>query len=166
MSWNAINLLHKKFARLKVLKRLERRGTNHEIYWLCVCDCGSKSEVNSGNLMGGRVRSCGCLGREKARKRCFRHGMSETPSYKSWTGMIQRCTNPNRPHYKWYMARGISICKSWMKFENFYKDMGDRPEGKSIDRINNNGNYEPGNCRWATQSEQVKNSRPRFKKCA
>lgn len=87
------------------------------------------------------------------------HGMSLTSMYRIWQGMKQRCFETTSVSYKHYGGRGITICDHWMKFENFLEDMGERPPGLSIDRINNNGNYEPGNCRWATQSQQMRNTR-------
>lgn len=88
-----------------------------------------------------------------------RHGMSKTPTYKSWEMMIQRCTNPNFDSYEYYGGRGIKVCKKWLDFRNFYADMGDKPEGKSLDRIDVNKNYEINNCKWSTQSEQLINRR-------
>lgn len=92
------------------------------------------------------------------------HGMHDSPEYQVWVNMIQRCTNPKNNRYKHYGGRGITVCERWRKFENFYTDMGKRPNGLSIDRINNNGSYEPKNCRWATSSEQQLNKRPRTNK--
>ncbi len=87
------------------------------------------------------------------------HGLSKTSAYKTWGGMIQRCTNLNNDSYRHYGGRGITVCKEWLKFEGFYRDMGDRPEGMSLDRIDPNGNYEPSNCRWTTSLDQQRNRR-------
>jgi hypothetical protein len=89
------------------------------------------------------------------------HGMSHTPAYSSWEGMVQRCNNPNNKKYRDYSGRGIKVCEAWKDFRVFFADMGPRPDGLTLDRINNNGNYEPGNCRWATYHEQRINSRPK-----
>lgn len=89
----------------------------------------------------------------------IRHAMCATPTYVSWVGMIQRCTNPKTPSYKHYGGRGITVCTRWRKFEQFFADMGERPKDRSLDRIDSNGNYEPGNCRWATKSTQIANRR-------
>lgn len=92
-------------------------------------------------------------------KHKIKHGMINTKTYHSWATMKQRCLNPNNPDYKYYGNRGIEVCKKWMSFENFYRDMGERPENKSLDRISNSGNYELSNCCWSTQKEQTNNKR-------
>lgn len=150
-----------------------RSGTvkHPEIQWLCTCSCGSMAIVIAGHLRHNKAKSCGCLQREGAAQRArakplrLRHGHAYfgrvTPVYQTWVGMIQRCTNQRGPGWKYYGGRGIKVCDRWLSsFENFLADMGEKPEGLSLDRINNDGNYEPSNCRWATRSEQQKNRRP------
>ena len=155
-----------KFGRLKPL-RIVGRNSHKQILWLCMCSCGRTSTVSSGNLVTGNSKSCGCLQRELAahtsRKANTVHGYrrrgAKSSEYSSWSSMLNRCLNPNNDAYKWYGARGITVCGRWYSFPNFLSDVGKRPAGKSIDRINNNGNYEPGNVKWSTPSEQIRNQR-------
>jgi len=137
---------------------------NGKAHWNCRCECGTSREVAGGNLRGGLSRSCGCLNLEVVRQQHVTHGENRggrrTSEYTTWKSMRQRCTNPKEQGYRYYGARGISICERWGSFKNFLADMGRRPgPGYSIDRIDNDGNYEAENCRWATQTEQRRNSR-------
>lgn len=127
--------------------------------WKCHCDCGNAHIVAVNSLKSGNVKSCGCYAKEVARKKVFKHGDYGTPTYKSWEAMIQRCTNENNPNYKKYGAIGILVCDEWKEYINFKNDMGERPKGYSLDRINPFGNYEPENCRWANSLTQNRNRR-------
>ncbi len=126
-------------------------------YWECACDCGSIKTVKAGHLQSGAVKSCGCLYREGNNRT---HGMSNAPTWNSWSNMISRCYRTGDKDFHKYGGRGISVCEEWRgSFLSFYLHMGDRPKGKSLDRIDVNGNYGPGNCRWATPMEQNRNQR-------
>jgi hypothetical protein len=155
-----IDITDQRFGRLTVIQRSAncRQG---QARWLCKCDCGNLREVESSHLRRGQTQSCGCLARELLIKRSLRHGHArdKTPTYLTWKSMFRRCTTPTDPAYSRYGGRGIHVCKRWYKFENFLADMGERPPGKSIDRINNDEGYSPQNCRWATALEQTKNRR-------
>lgn len=143
-----------RYARLTVVERLpakSSRDTNAR--WFCRCDCGRATVAYGGDLERGKVKSCGCLNAE----RIMQHGMSNTHVYAVWQAMLQRCENPKAQRYEIYGGRGISVCESWHRFENFYADMGVRPKGYSLDRIDVHKGYCKENCRWATTVQQANN---------
>jgi len=157
-----LDLIGKKFGRLFVISESKRQGNN--IKYLCKCDCGNMSEVFGFSLNNGNTKSCGCLLSETTRKLATKHShtlnRNPSPEYRTWSSMIQRCTNPNNKNYKNYGERKISVCDRWMKFENFIEDMGERPcKNYSIERLDVNGNYEPENCIWADKFSQSQNIR-------
>ena len=140
------------------IEPLARRGA----FWNCVCDCGKAVAVHGKYLRTGHTMSCGCLQRDRASEANTTHGRSRVPcnrAYRSWSSMLGRCMNPNEPCYGRYGGRGIAVCERWRKFEHFFADMGPCPEGLTLDRRNNEGNYNPCNCRWATRTQQARNRR-------
>lgn len=152
------DLTDQRFGRLVVK---EEAGVNKQRYymWKCQCDCGNFTIVNGSDLRDGHTKSCGCLAIEKATK----HGLAKMRAYSSWQDMIRRCNNPNATGYGNYGGRGIMVCDRWLKLENFIEDMGERPKRLTIERIDNNGNYEPGNCCWASYTDQLRNQRANTK---
>lgn len=153
-----INLEKRKFGRLNVVSE-NGRTKNGKVLWKCVCECGNIKNIESYSLLSGHTKSCGCFRKEITKKRAITHGMGNTPIYAIWTAIKQRCNNPNCKSYKNYGGRGITICKRWLKFKNFFKDMGKRPKGLTIERINNDKGYSSDNCEWATRTKQVINRR-------
>lgn len=123
-------------------------------YWNCVCECGNEVVVPTNALNTGNTTSCGCVRGERIAK----HRMTDSPTYQSWATMIQRCTNPKVAAYSEYGGRGIGVEEGWLLFENFFEDMGERPEGMTLDRIDVNGNYCLHNCQWATRAWQAQNT--------
>lgn len=158
-----VDMMGDRFGRLLVVGR----GPNTKgggAQWLCRCDCGEERVNTRKNLIKGRVRSCGCLRKETSREvglRRITHGGSYTVEYRTWRSLIDRCTKPNSANWKHYGARGIGVCQRWLDgFENFIADVGNRPSDRhSLDRIDVNGNYEPGNVRWADWFVQSNNRR-------
>lgn len=148
------------FGRLTVIRRI-LPGRNHTYYWLCQCQCGNQTEVSSHNLnLKSPTQSCGCLQKEAAAESSSTHRDTGSREHHTWGGIIQRCHNTNSPAYPDYGGRGIIVCERWrVSYEAFLKDMDRCPKGMSLDRINNNGNYEPGNCRWTTRLVQNRNRR-------
>lgn len=125
--------------------------------WEYICDCGNTLITDAGGPRSGNTRSCGCLRSEATSARMATHRKGGTPEHRAWAHMLRRCRSPDEPMYPQYGGRGIRVCDRWLKFENFLADMGEKPPGLSLDRIDVNGNYEPNNCRWATWLQQANN---------
>ena len=143
------------FGRLTVIKNMPKSGFQPRV--LCRCSCGTEKVFRLHNLRHGETKSCGCLQTELLRAP-RKHGLTGSPVYHTWGNLLNRCGNPNNNAYAYYGGRGITVCDRWRDFSNFYADMGPKPSpAHSLGRIDNDGDYEPSNCRWATQSEQTRN---------
>lgn len=156
-----INLTGQRFGRLCVQTEAGKRGKH--LVWVCLCDCGKQTIVSTTALRQGKQLSCGCLRDEKLIQRSIKHGASRNykmaKEYKAWAAAKQRCENPNDRKYYRYGARGIKMCDRWRNsFSNFLEDMGDKKPKTSLERINLDGNYEPGNCIWASMKTQMNNT--------
>lgn len=144
----------KTFGRLTV-KSLSGSDEHGKSLWNVVCSCGKRLIVLGSSLCNGNTKSCGCLKVEKFTERVTTHAMHNTGAYRSYHRMKSRCTNPNTPQWGYYGIRGVTVCDRWLdSFENFFADMGERPEGTTLGRILDRGNYEPGNAFWQTRAEQ------------
>ena len=158
------DLTGKRYGRLNVVSEGNRNKSGH-VLWECICDCGNEVSVASCKLVAGLTKSCGCLRKEQClarnEKRRIEHKNEKLSEYNAWANMIQRCTNPKNKAYENYGGRGIKIYSRWRNsFDAFYEDMGPKPgPDYSIDRINNDGDYRPENCRWADGLQQVHNRR-------
>ena len=150
------DLSGKRYNRLLVVGCIDKRK-NRQLLWFCRCDCGGSAITESYKLKAGHTKSCGCYNKEKSAERGTIHGQCNSFSYGSWRGMKERCLNPNNINYKYYGAKGIKICNRWLTFENFFRDMGERPKGLTLEREDNNGDYCLENCIWANIQQQVYN---------
>jgi len=147
-----MNLVGHNYGRLTVLEEVSPGR------WNCVCECGNEHETTTNQLRAGKVKSCGCLRRENTGRMWRTHGESKTRTHRIWSGMKNRCLNPKNKRYHAYGGRGITLDPKWETYEGFLEDMGHAPSGRSLDRVDNDGPYTKDNCRWATPSEQARNS--------
>lgn len=158
MSAPKVGSRHGRWTVLSEARRRETPSGTLKRYWHCLCDCGTSTEVNQAHLTSGRSQSCGCRKAELAAQQKHVHGASKTPIHEVWVQMLQRCKNPNNKSYPRYGGRGIRVCDAWHDFAQFQADMGPTYQpGLTLDRRENDGNYEVGNCRWVTNTVNCRN---------
>lgn len=162
MTIQKAEMMHRRFGRLLVYADAGKTKAGDYCY-LTLCDCGESKVIRGSVMRSGSTKSCGCIRRETTAAKNYKHGGVGTPTYESWQGMKNRCLNRNQPEWQRYGGAGVTIDPAWMDFASFVADMGERPEGKTLDRINPFGNYEKSNCRWATVKEQNNNQRKHWK---
>jgi len=151
-----IDLTGKRFGKLVVLERFTMCLPPK---WICKCDCGNEHITTGGNLKNGDTKSCGCFRKARNTERLTTHGRHRTRTYNIWAGMKTRCFNKNTTDYAYYGGRGITVCDEWLKFDAFYDDMGECPDGFTLEREDNDGDYTPDNCKWVSRATQNKNTR-------
>ena len=160
---NTPTLVGNRYGKLLVVERV---GVDHrkQSLYKCVCDCGNEKVIRSYSIKYGNTKSCGCLRREVGAKigSIKKHGMVKTPTHNSWSTMKERCLNPKSKSYMYYGGSDVQVCEKWLTFEGFYEDMGERPKGTSLDRINPFGDYTKENCRWADKYTQSHNKRKNY----
>jgi hypothetical protein len=157
-----VNMIGKQIGYWTVLGLHPERGSGRQARWIVHCRCGTVGIVQGASLRNGDSKSCGCFRHELLVQRNTKHGLSHLRAYTCWKHLVARCCNPDHPEFNDYGGRGIKVCDAWREsFLTFYADMGDPPPKMSLDRINNDGDYEPANCRWTTTLQQARNRRRR-----
>lgn len=163
-----IDLTGKQFGRLTVIERAEDQVSpsgRHRAMWLCKCECGNTKVINGENLKGGKTLSCGCLHRQRAREAMLKHGDTDSRLYNVWSAIKRRCYKQDDPAYSWYGGRGVKMCEEWRNdysaFREWALESGYRYDAKrgecTLDRVDNDGDYTPSNCRWVSMKEQANN---------